>query len=382
MAAAGYGGKLKLDSPFKPRKYNPYRVSRVPRREVHQTYDRIYATIYGQCVGDAIGLLTEGLNRDEIKKHYKEVLSRLEFVHKKMFPDSHRRRWDQGDWTDETDQMILILQMLLKNKGMVEPVDFAKRLMEWSEQGFRELGDVTCPGLCSQVRSVILHPQFSETPQKAAEIVWRDSGKLAASNSAVARISVIGIHMYSQLGQVIKNALDVCRFTHADPRCEASCIAVAVAIALMLQKDDKFLKKNGQLDIDSVIDECFTFASRLLPTDTQKKELRFYLYCTSVKSLKLNEPGRASYTYKALGAGFWALKQKDFRQAVQDIVLEGGDADANAAVAGAMLGCKLGLDELPKTWIENLKNRLWLDELIDQYFDMMERKRNTKETVV
>jgi len=40
----------------------------VLRREVHRTYDRIYATVYGQCVGDALGLLTEGLTKDEIKK--------------------------------------------------------------------------------------------------------------------------------------------------------------------------------------------------------------------------------------------------------------------------------------------------------------------------
>jgi hypothetical protein len=52
------------------------------------------------------------------------------------------------------------------------------------------------------------------------------------------------------------------------------------------------------------------------------KELKAYLYCTSLKDLRLDEPGRSNFTYKALGAGFWALKQKDFRQAIQDIVHE------------------------------------------------------------
>ena len=52
------------------------------------------------------------------------------------------------------------------------------------------------------------------------------------------------------------------------------------------------------------------------------KELRFYMYCTSLKDLDLDEPGRISYTYKALGAGFWALRQKDFRQAIQAVVLQ------------------------------------------------------------
>ena len=52
------------------------------------------------------------------------------------------------------------------------------------------------------------------------------------------------------------------------------------------------------------------------------KELKFYIYCTSLKELDLDEPGKINYTYKALGAGFWALRQKDFRQAIQDIVLQ------------------------------------------------------------
>lgn len=352
------------------------------RREVHRAYDRIYATIYGHCIGDAIGLLTEGLTRDEVKKHYREVYERLEFVHKKVFPDAHRRRWKQADWTDESDQLILILQSLIHNSAMIDLIDFAKRLTSWSEQGFPELEDESSPGVCSQVKSIIGHPQFSEAPLKASEIVWRDSGKFIASNSAVARTAVLGIHNYETLGQVIKNSVDICKVTHYDSRCQASCVAVSTAIALMLQKNEKYLKKNGKFDIDPLIDECFLYASRILQNSKQVKELKFYIYCTSLKELNLDEPGKINYTYKALGAGFWALRQKDFRQAIQDIVLQGGDADANGAVAGALLGCKLGLDALPRTWVENLAHRLWLDELIDQYFDMIERKRHSKETVV
>ncbi|XP_060594388.1 uncharacterized protein LOC132748769 [Ruditapes philippinarum] len=212
-----YPGKVKIVSTYKPRKH-PYRVSKVLRREIHRTYDRIYATIYGQCVGDAIGLLTEGLKKDEVKKHYKEVYDRLEMVHKKCFPDAHRRKWQIGDWTDETDQMILILQSIIQKKSVVDPVDYAKRLMCWSEQGIPELGDECSPGVCSQVKNVVSHPQFSEEPLRASEIIWRDSGRLAASNSAVARTAILGVHQYDTLGQVIKNTLDICRVTHYDPR--------------------------------------------------------------------------------------------------------------------------------------------------------------------
>lgn len=35
---------------------------------MNRVYDQIYAIVYGHCVGDAIGLLTETLTKEEAKK--------------------------------------------------------------------------------------------------------------------------------------------------------------------------------------------------------------------------------------------------------------------------------------------------------------------------
>ena len=37
----------------------------------------------------------------------------------------------------------------------------------------------------------------------------------------------------------------------------------------MLQKNEKYMKKNGKFDIDSLINECFLYASRLLESNKQ-----------------------------------------------------------------------------------------------------------------
>ena len=34
--------------------------------------------------------------------------------------DRHRHRWAVGDWTDDSDQMILIMQSLTNNEGEVK----------------------------------------------------------------------------------------------------------------------------------------------------------------------------------------------------------------------------------------------------------------------
>lgn len=57
------------------------------------------------------------------------------------------------------------------------------------------------------------------------------------------RTSVLGIPQFYDLDAVAKNTKEICTVTHADPRCSASCIAVTVAIALMLQ---------GETDLDKI----------------------------------------------------------------------------------------------------------------------------------
>ena len=46
---------------------------------------------------------------------------------------------------------------------------------------------------------------------------------------------------------------------------------------------------------------------------------------------------------------------------------QAGDADTNGAVAGALLGCKLGYNRLPDTWLNDLFHKDWLDERLRRY---------------
>lgn len=56
------------------------------------------------------------------------------------------------------------------------------------------------------------------------------------------------------------------------------------------------------------------------------KELSDAIHVTDVTSLQLDEKAKIGYTFKALGAGFWALKQTSFRHAIETITMEVKDA--------------------------------------------------------
>ena len=53
----------------------------------------------------------------------------------------------------------------------------------------------------------------------------------------------------------------------------------------------------------------------------QHGELKKHMFADHLSNLKLTEDGNIGYTYKCLGAGFWAFMQKDFRKALQKVVM-------------------------------------------------------------
>ena len=77
--------------------------------------------------------------------------------------------------------------------------------------------------------------------------------------------------------------------------------------------------------------------------------------------------------YKTTAAAFWALwNSNDFERGVLQIVMRGGDADTNAAVAGSLLGAKFGIGNIPKKWIDNLYNNEILQKDAEKFYNLLE----------
>ena len=92
---------------------------------------------------------------------------------------------------------------------------------------------------------------------------------------------------------------------------------------------------------------------------TQLKQLITNLfYNNSMKfkqALKLDEQGKLGYTLKTMSAALWAFNHAtDFQSGLKSVIEQGGDADTNGAVAGALLGLKFGFDRIPKDLVDNL----------------------------
>jgi len=299
-----------------------------------QTRNRIFGTIAGQAIGDALGLGTEFLSKKEVAKHYPQGLTSYDQIRR----DSHRARWQRGEWTDDTEQMLCIMDSLLEN-GKIDIIDIAYRLYNWASKGGCGIGEST--------KAVLSSKQFLEAPQEEAKRYWQSTGKRAAANGGLMRTSILGIWEFHDPNKVQKNAEEVCKITHYDPRCVGSCVAVCHAISAILR---------GEKDIDCLLK---SIAKKVEQYDPRFKEYFRIVFTGSLQDLELDggkTPGRKiGYTLKSMAAGLWTLRNaKSFSSGLLEVIHEGGDADTNGAVAGALLGAKFGFGDIPGDWFTGL----------------------------
>ena len=101
-------------------------------------------------------------------------------------------------------------------------------------------------------------------------------------------------------------------------------------------------------------------------------DLKVYFNAEDLEELQLDEKQSIGFTFKAMGAAICCYRSVDnFKEGIIKLIMEGGDADSNAAVAGALLGAKLGFSNLPRDWIDALVHRSFLDEHLSFLFDLL-----------
>lgn len=289
--------------------------------------DRMLGCLYGQAIGDALGLGTEFMSKDEVVRNYPNGLMSYD----RIIQDAHRRRWAKGDWTDDTDMMLCILDGF--EDGRFNPSLIANNFKEWFNGNPLGIGSHTYKVLCMN--------DYVEQPEMCARLWWELSRRQSAANGALMRTSVIGLAKSDAEGQ----AETICKLTHYDPRCIGSCV-IAVSIIHNLVWHDRQLTRDEIKDIAQKHDD------RIVEWGDAAYNSH------DISLLDLDEPDTLGYTLRTLSAALWCYwHSPSFETGLLSVVNEGGDADTNGAIACAILGAKFGYQSIPAYYIENLNNR-------------------------
>ncbi len=286
--------------------------------------------LYGQAIGDALGLGSEFMSKDEVRRNYPDGLSRYD----QIIQDGHRSRWKKGAWTDDTDMMLCIMAAF--EDGIFNLHKVAQNFKDWFDGEPMGIGAHTFKVLCMR--------DYVDQPELCSKLWWDLSHQQSAANGALMRTSVVGLAP----GNIEQQASDICRLTHYDPRCVGSCVIASSIIHNLVWHDHA-----------PTYDEIIAIAKKYDERILEWIDLAYLN--NNIAALNLDERHSIGYTLRTFAAALWTYWHTDtFEEGLLAVVNEGGDADTNAAIACAILGAKFGFTALPTHYIENLHN-------VDQY---------------
>jgi len=302
--------------------------------------------------------------------------------------DAHRENFKPASWTDDTDHALLVLLSYLHHDGVLVPIDVAKRLQVWCNEGLLCLG-TPAADIGITIRNVVLDEKYLENPYQVAYHQWTRSGCKGAANGSLMRTHPVGIICITMsLEETFSTACRLSRLTHPDPRCIVACCICTALIRGILRGEI-----TGENQVSAIIRRAFEWVKswikygegdekhdlhKNIAVHLDKKEFDKHMEVNSLQDLHLDDLNKMGYVYKALGAAVLSLRlairrtqlsrtpTEDrlhvFESLIQELIMEGGDADTNACIAGALVGCWVGYAAIPPHWKDGIGNGKWLLE--------------------
>ena len=298
--------------------------------------DQFKSCILGVAIGDALGMPVEGLTKNEIKNRYGIV---------KDFLPSPFGDLKEGEWTDDTEQMILLAESILETTYF-NPENFAKKLKNWYiESKNPRIGPTTSRALRNLING----------------LPWDRAGVYSDTCGAAMRVMPIGLVYHFSLNLVEKYAIISASITHKGTAALGGAVAIAVAIACLCMdfKKDEIVKEVVERvrKHDDLLAEKIEYAYHI-----SDKDVDFAVYKLGNTMSALDSVPMSFYCY---------FSSKNFEECVVKAVNAGGDTDSIAAMAGAMKGCES--NEIPEKWIKKLKNYDYLANLAEKLYELHEK---------
>ncbi len=295
-------------------------------------HDRGRGVLLASAVGDALGATVEFMSPGEIRSRFG--------VHRDIIGGGWLRLV-VGEVTDDT-QMALCIAHSIDEQQRFDAGDIAERFVAWFESNPPDIGNTT--------RRSLEHLVEGERWDRAGLLTHEERRPNDASNGSVMRVAPVALHSFRNVQQMLTNAEDSSRITHANPLCLDGCRAVTAAIAALL------------------IDPDADFVAAALDV-VRSDELRRVIAGAADKHAE--DLSGAGGVIPCLEAAFWAVAAHDtLEDALIAAVNLGNDADSTGAVAGGIAGARWGANAIPTRWTERLRARDELTDLADRLLDL------------
>jgi len=300
--------------------------------------DRVIGSCLGLALGDALGAPFEFLRASHIPN---------------PIPAFERPWLDQppGSTTDDT-AMARNLMGSLAARGGSDFEDLTQRHLVWFRSDPPDMGTLT--------GRVLRRVDRGEDATTVAREVWGERGpEVSAGNGSVMYCAPLGLAYANRPDELFELAPGLSALTHFDGRCRTAVLTVSLCVAALVRGEPA--------------EDAARAALAAVEDHDGGEELEFMVEAAG-SSRPIDGPDQGFCLFTA-GIAFQALlRGGDVETELRRVVSLGGDTDTNAAVAGALLGARDGVDGLPTAWLERLTDAMAIRTEAEAIVPLAERR--------
>ncbi len=299
------------------------------------TLDRARGALVGLALGDALGMPTQSFSREQIAERYGRITGFVDAADDQPIAPGMKA----GAVTDDTEQAVIVAELLIAGRGHVEADAFAAALIAW-EQDMIERGSLDLLGPSTKAALEALQ---SGVPAALA-------GRSGTTNGAAMRVAPVGIA--SGVGpNLLESVVEVSRVTHNTGLGISGAAAIAAAVSVCVD--------GGGLDraLSCATDTALEAEGRGHWIAGASVPRRFLAVRDTARRLSADRfPG---FLYEVVGTSVQSQESVVSALLIVDRFRDdpfsglccaaslGGDTDTIAAMAGAVLGAATGTAAFP-----------------------------------
>lgn len=305
--------------------------------------DKILGVLYGQAIGDAMGMPSELWPVEKIRQQFHGKITT--FLDGPTNNDI-AQNFTKGQYTDDTNQALAILDALIETHWQPDEQILVKHIMAWADAVGAWEHNILGPSSKAALSAI----KAGQDPRPVTD--------QALTNGAGMRIAPIGtLFEPADVKRLVQLVFDVTRITHSSDVAisGAAMIAGAVSAAMVYQ------------DWDDIIDFALTANDEGVKlgasTWAAKTHDRLLLGIYIAQKYEGDDDQFSQRIYDVIGTGTMisesipaAVSIAYYCRDVQKCALMcanlGGDTDTIGAMATAICGAKAGVGSIPTDWVQ------------------------------
>jgi len=246
--------------------------------------------------------------------------------------------WAPGEWTDDTQMAIPLLEAAEMDGGLMGNLDHvARRWVDWAVSA-ADVGNQTRQVLGACRRSGDL---TAESLVRASHAQHAVTGH-TAGNGSLMRTGIVAVAYLDDVSGLASVARHVSSLTHWDDDAGDACVLWCLAI--------RHAVLTGSLDI----------AVGLEALPAARRDVWSERMAEAAHSRPVDFPrnGWVVHAFQAAWSAIATTRVPDLRPevhlqlALENAVRAGGDTDTVAAIAGQLLGARWGASSVPDQWMD------------------------------